>query len=141
MKEKFLYQPISPFILTQGFGEDKACLQIADGKTVISKQTSETCPAGYKSLYSNTNGHNGLDIRAYRWQPVYASHDGIVNEVQTEVARGLGVGIVSDFDVYCDTETQDLIYSKAEAVKMLIYTVGGLFTATVVYLFILAIVK
>src|SRR3990167_3510101 len=96
MTEHFLFQPVSPFYINQCFGEDRACVSNADNKTVISKKTEETCPVGYRSLYTQTKGHNGLDLRAFRWQPVYASHDGIVTEVQTEVERGLGVGIVSN---------------------------------------------
>ena len=96
MIEKFLYQPVSPFRVNQYFGEDRACISITDGKTVISKDTNASCPVGYKSLYTQTKGHNGLDLQANRWQPVYAAHDGIVNEVQTETARGLGIGIVSN---------------------------------------------
>lgn len=92
---RFLAQPVSPWKVNQFFGEDKACLQIKDGKTVISK-VGATCPTGYKSLYALTQGHNGLDLQARRWQEVYASHSGLVTEVETETARGLGVGIVSD---------------------------------------------
>lgn len=95
MAEKFLYQPVSPFYINQGFGEDRACISNIDNKTVISKETNQTCPPDYRSLYAATNGHNGLDLRAVRWQPVYAAHDGIVTEIQTEEARGLGIGVVS----------------------------------------------
>ena len=101
MIEKFLWQPVTPFFITQHFGEDRACVQIKDGKTVVSKETQATCPEGYKSLYASTNGHNGLDLRARRWQEVYAAHDGVVNEVQTEAARGLGVGIVTNKKYFC----------------------------------------
>lgn len=104
MIEKFVFQPVDPFYITQYFGEDRACVSTVDGKTVISKETGATCPPGFKSLYTQTKGHNGLDIRAKRWQPVYACHSGIVTEVQTEVERGLGVGIVTDKQYYC-TET------------------------------------
>lgn len=93
MVEKFLSTPVSPWVINQGFGEDRACVNKAG--TVVSKTTKATCPAGYESLYKSTKGHNGLDVRAYRWQPIYAAHDGIVTEVQTEVSRGLGIGIVS----------------------------------------------
>ena len=96
MIEKFLYQPVSPFYISQGFGEDRLCISNADNKTLVGKDTNAVCPVGYRRVYEATNGHNGLDIPAYRWQPVYACHDGIVNEVQTEVERGLGIGIVSD---------------------------------------------
>ena len=96
MLDKFIWYPVTPFSINQGFGQDNACVSNTDNKTVISKKNEETCPVGYRSLYTQTKGHNGLDLRAFRWQPVYASHDGIVTEVQTEVERGLGVGIVSN---------------------------------------------
>lgn len=101
MTEKFLWYPVVPFFISQHFGEDRACVS-SDGKTTIAKETTSTCPEGFKSLYEKTNGHNGLDLRAKRWQPVYACHDGIVNEVQTEEARGLGLGIVTDKKYFCE---------------------------------------
>lgn len=96
MIEKFLYQPVEPFFVNQYFGEDRACLQLKDGKTVVGKENNATCPVGYRSLYHLTQGHNGLDLRGKRWDPVYAAHSGTVTEVETEGPRGLGVGIVSD---------------------------------------------
>lgn len=92
---KFLYQPIKPFVINQRFGEDKACLA-TDPNTkpaYISKETTATCPVGYKSMYSMMKGHNGVDLNAYRWQPVYCAQIGRVDEVSTEEARGLGVGV------------------------------------------------
>lgn len=99
MIEKFVYQPVKPWYINQSFGQNNACVN--SDKKVISIASGQTCPTGYKSLYAPLKGHNGLDTRAYRWQPVYAAHDGIVTEVQTEVARGLGIGIVTDRKWYC----------------------------------------
>ena len=101
MLDKFLWHPVSPFTIHQRFGEDRACVSNADNKTVISKKTNAACPSGYRSLYVQTKGHNGLDVAAGRWQTVYAAHDGMVTEVQTEEARGLGVGIVTDKQYLC----------------------------------------
>lgn len=98
MIEQFLHRPVKPWVIHQKFGENNACVN-ADGK-VVSRPASGKCPAGYESLYKQTNGHNGLDVGAYRWQPVYAAHDGIVTEIQTEEARGLGIGIVSNEQRY-----------------------------------------
>lgn len=111
MITKFLFQPVSPFYVNQGFGEDRLCISNADNKTLVGKDTNASCPVGYRRVYEATNGHNGLDLMAKRWQPVYACHDGIVNEVQTEVERGLGIGIVSDKKYFC----QDT--NKAESWK------------------------
>lgn len=89
---KFLYQPIKPWIINQRFGENKACVDIATGKQTIFCDGLNP-PAGYKSVYSSMKGHNGLDLNAYRWQPVYCAQDGRVDEVSTELERGLGVGV------------------------------------------------
>jgi murein DD-endopeptidase MepM/ murein hydrolase activator NlpD len=102
---KFISYPVFPWYVTQQFGEDKACVN--DAGKVVSKETAATCPVGYRSLYTLTKGHNGLDVRAARWQPVYAAHDGIVTEVQTEEARGLGVGIVSNGKYFCTESGKD----------------------------------
>ena len=105
---KFLYQPVSPFKVTQFFGDDKVCISLLDNKTLIGKENHETCPSGFKSVYSFTKGHNGLDIIAKRWRPIYASHSGTVTEVETEAARGLGVGIVSDeFRLFTETQNYE----------------------------------
>jgi murein DD-endopeptidase MepM/ murein hydrolase activator NlpD len=70
-----------------------ACISNEDNKTILVKQNHSVCPVSFRSLYSNMNGHNGLDIPAKRWQPIYAAQSGRVDEVCTEVARGLGVGV------------------------------------------------
>ena len=115
MIQKFLFRPLNTWSINQGFGENKACYDPLTNK-VVSKVpfTDEaSCPAGYKSVYSNMKGHNGLDVDAYRWQEVYASHSGIVTEVQTEVARGLGVGITTDKKWYCqETGKPELFKSR-----------------------------
>lgn len=113
MKETFLYQPLKPFKISQRFGEDKACTDTATGSKFVYKEDSAQCPSGYISLYKKLgmNGHNGLDYPATLWQPVYASCDGYVEEVQTEESRGLGVGIITDSQYYCD-ETGEKEYFK-----------------------------
>ena len=95
MTNKFLIQPVEPFIINQAFGEDKACY---NGFKTISKLQDDICPVGYESLYTRAGmkGHNALDLRASTGQEVYATHNGYVDEIQTEEARGLGIGIVSD---------------------------------------------
>lgn len=97
--EKYFYRSVKPWVLTQKFGEDKACYAL-DPKKVpqyLYKENDAVCPVGYRSTYSNMKGHNGLDLVAYRWQPVYAAREGIVVEVSTEVERGLGVVVEHDF--------------------------------------------
>lgn len=95
--KKVFCQPLKQFIITQAFGEDRACIS-ADNKKVISKPQGAVCPDGFRSLYGNMNGHNGIDLFATRWQPVYGAREGKVIEVSTEAERGLGVGILSVLD-------------------------------------------
>ena len=90
---KFLFQPVFPFIINQRFGDNKACVSLYDGKTVINCDGNNP-PQGYKSIYSQMKGHNGIDLHTTRWQPVYAACDGYVVEKETDVARGLGIGIL-----------------------------------------------
>ena len=95
---KFLYQPVKPFIFTQKFGENKACVSNFDNKTTIYKETEASCPIGFRSVYSMMKGHNGIDLVAKRWQPVYCAQKGRVVEVETEKERGLGVGILTEHE-------------------------------------------
>ena len=100
---EFLYQPVKPWFINQKFGENLLCFRIgASGKMeYLPKKTEDSCPVGYTSIYSQMKGHNGLDLRAIRWQPVYASQDGFVEEVSTEVERGLGVGVITNKKYFC----------------------------------------
>ena len=98
MFTKFLFQPVKPFIINQYFSENKACLPINGGKVIFCDGLNP--PIGYRSVYSN-KGHNGLDLRAYHAQPVYASQDGIVIEVVDENKRGIGLGIVTKEKYFC----------------------------------------
>jgi len=103
---KFLFQPVKPFIINQRFGDDMACIAEDGSQKVTFKTNAQTCPVGYKSLYTLTDGHNGLDLSASRWQRCYNAQDGYVVEVSTEEARGLGVGLITKDKYWCD-EIQD----------------------------------
>jgi murein DD-endopeptidase MepM/ murein hydrolase activator NlpD len=95
--EKFLFQPVNPFIITQNFGDNRVC-KYPDGRLVM-KTNEASCPVGSRSLYP-PGGHTGIDLLARRWQPVYASQDGFVEEIQTEEARGLGIGVITHKKYY-----------------------------------------
>lgn len=89
--EKFLYSPVDPYHVNQAYGEDTVCYNPQTGKLL--PKPASGCPAGTRSPYGPA-GHNGLDMRAQYWQPVYSPCDGQVVEVSTERERGLGIGIV-----------------------------------------------
>lgn len=91
-------KPFNPTAVTQGFGENNACIKIG-GKEITTPLLSGSCESGYESLYAKLGmkGHTGLDIALYVGRPVYhMGPPGTVNEISTELERGLGVGIVSD---------------------------------------------
>ena len=56
---------------------------------------------GERGLYAQLGmiGHDGIDLYARTWDPVYASHDGIVTATSTDVNRGLGVEITTPYPV------------------------------------------
>lgn len=93
---KLFYQPISPYVVGQKFGDNKVCIDNATSTNYISCD-GHNPPAGYRSIYSQMDGHNGNDIPSRRWKPVYAAREGMVIEVETELERGLGVGIRHNF--------------------------------------------
>lgn len=93
---QFLYQPVTPFRVTQKFGADQVCFRKLNGKTEYrGKKTEETCQdrhgQKWQSIYRRMKGHNGLDLAASYWQPCYAMQNGIVAEISTEENEGLGV--------------------------------------------------
>ena len=66
--------PVTPYGLNQGFG--------VNGEY-------------YRANGINVRGHNGLDLRAFHGQPVYASHDGIAF-YETDSKQGHGVVVITD---------------------------------------------
>lgn len=94
MSTKEFFQPLSPFIITQKFAENKACVDIATGTKVITCDGTKP-PKGYKSLYG-PGGHKGIDLRATHGQPVYNACRGIVNAIDTNPKTGLDVKVLSE---------------------------------------------
>lgn len=97
MNKLELFKPTRPFIVGQGFGENKACSN-PDKTGVIAELSDGTCPIGKVKLYPllGLKGHPGFDCYAPDGWIVRATHDGIVKEIQTEIERGLGVGIITE---------------------------------------------
>lgn len=108
MNKLQLWYPANPYKLNQPFGMNDACTEntptVPIAKRKIVGKSGGTCPANYVELYPllGMKGHTGADLKASHGQPIYyAGPPGTVQEVQTEVERGLGVGIITDdvFDI------------------------------------------
>lgn len=92
----YLYYPISPYNISQNFGDSLSCIEVGTNKVAV--KINGVCPVGYQDLYAiqGLKGHSGIDSPAVDGQPCYyAGPIGQVEEVQTEEARGLGLGIIT----------------------------------------------
>lgn len=97
-----LYFPCQSKYISQHFGQNDACIEDTPAvplnkRKIVSKQGQNTCPVGYVEFYPllGLKGHSGLDMPVPGGTPVYATIDGFVAEIETDPARGLGVGIIS----------------------------------------------
>ncbi len=90
-----LYRPIKPFVITQYYAENKAC--VSDDRSHIITCDGTNPPKGYTSLYG-LEGHKGLDLRAYHGQPIYCAQRGRVYKIDTSERSGLDVRIESTED-------------------------------------------
>lgn len=89
---KLFARPITPFVLNQRFGENKACLPINGGHII--NCDGHNPPEGYRSLYGD-QGHLGIDLYSTHGQPVYCARDGIVMGIDTNPRSGLDVKVHS----------------------------------------------
>lgn len=94
MKPKVIYQPLSPFVLGQKFGQNKACIS-TDGKRTVISCDGNNPPPGYKSVYG-PNGHTGIDLGARHGQEVHCAQRGTVYSIDTNPITGLDVRIESE---------------------------------------------
>ena len=92
-----LKAPIMPFSVSQRFGEDLACVDVATRTRCIARMSGGICQPGYESLYTSAGmlGHNGIDLNAEDKQPVFAATDGFIYKLSAEEDRGIGVEVIS----------------------------------------------
>lgn len=93
-----IYRPIKSDRVTQGFGENKACLDRM--MKIATVNSAGFCPAGYQSLYRMLGmlGHNGIDIASYDGEPCYFSTLDDTEwfaKNETDGRGGVGVEIIS----------------------------------------------
>lgn len=96
MTAPFLYQPVYPWRVNQPFGANTACYNPMTRKVISCD--GHNPPVGFRSVYSTMKGHNGIDAFALTWQRCYAAAAGTVIEKQTEPERGLGIGILHEWE-------------------------------------------
>lgn len=108
--KKHIYRPLKSDRLTQGFGENKACV---NNQNKVLTKIGETCPSGYVPLYQKfgLKGHNGRDNYCWRGEPIYfpVALD-IGWKVKTEVdnAGGIGVDVISQKEIFISNPNNDI---------------------------------
>lgn len=100
-----VFRPVLTNVLTQGFGESRACV---DKLGKVSVKVNNVCPANSFNLYEKMGlkGHNGYDNRTWYREPVYhsAEFDGWM-KTEVDMAGGIGVDIVSKAPLLQCTES------------------------------------
>jgi len=75
-----IYRPVKTNVLTQGFGESRACARLGVDKRPIrpfqikGKGRNQTCPLGWTDFYEAIGlsvGHNGRDNATYYQEPLF----------------------------------------------------------------------
>ena len=93
MNDKLFHWPVSPVIINQKFGENRACITM-DGSNKVITCDGNNPPAGYRSLYGSA-GHLGLDLNVKHGQEVYNAQKGMVSFIDTNPKSGLDVRVIS----------------------------------------------
>lgn len=115
--QMFIYRPIKTNLVTQRFGESRACIQINPllWPPRITGKINGICRLGSVDFYSspwggNMKGHNGIDFAAWNGEPCYFSTQ-IPNmkwRAKNEIdgAGGLGIDIISKDKVTIGNKTE-----------------------------------
>lgn len=101
-----IYRPLKTSLIDQGFGENKACIQVRSALfpvipiKIVSK-TGQVCLPGTVDFYKFVGliAHNGQDFRAWLGEPIYFPVDSNLTwRAKTEVDKdgGLGVHVISN---------------------------------------------
>lgn len=116
--KKIFYQPTKPFLINQGFGENKACVSL-DGNNKVITCDGNNPPSGFKSVYGK-KGHLGLDLRARRGKEVYCAREGVVSFIDTNPQTGLDVRVkhLIDGELYKTTYEHLLGYQPKVGDKL-----------------------
>ena len=109
MEKLILTRPVRSKRITQGFGENKACIDMRGN--VIAKK-GDTCPLGAIDFYKSMGmlGHNGIDIATIHGESVVhnATFDGWM-KIEKDFAGGIGVDVVSNHPIKLNDGTESYI--------------------------------
>lgn len=91
------YRPIRSNHLSQGFGENRACIDPNTGRLYGKRGT---CPAGTTEFYKyiGMKGHNGLDFGTWHGEPLYFPVDIPVEwwvNNEKDMSGGIGLNVIS----------------------------------------------
>jgi len=94
-----IYRPIKTNLITQFFGDNRACVPKNALSPVEGVYDTGLCREGFRYLYPaiGLKGHNGYDLSAVRGEPVYHSGN-YIGWAKSEIdnAGGVGVRVISD---------------------------------------------
>ena len=115
-----LFRPLKKWNVTNKFAQNDVC-SFPDRTGIFS--TDGTCPPGKVLFYPLINlpgGHNGLDLEAPMWTPIYASHSGYIQSLETRESMGLTVYLVSNEEFEFSGQVS---YAKTVYIHMSAYNV------------------
>lgn len=117
MESLVLTRPIRSKRITQGWGDNKACL-LPNGRII---GTSGKCPKGTEPFYASMglDGHNGYDVAAIHGEMVAhcATFDGWM-KIEKDMQGGIGVDIISKEQVQLHDGSESYIKVRYWHLKM-----------------------
>ena len=90
---KIMYRPLDRWVINQRFGENQACTSVTKQGEYIWCD-GHNPPNGYISIYGK-NGHQGIDLNATQWTPIYCAMTGKVEYIDKNIKSGYDVRIKS----------------------------------------------
>lgn len=93
--KKLLHRPLNYWHINQHFGENQVCVDATKSKFMWCD--GHNPPEGWRSVYGS-KGHQGIDLQANMWTPVYAAQNGTVYDIDKNEKSGYDVRIESTLE-------------------------------------------
>lgn len=94
--KKLLHRPLNYWHINQHFGENQVCIDNATNSK-FQWCDGENPPTGWRSVYGD-KGHQGIDLQANMWTPVYSAQNGTVYDIDENEKSGYDVRIESTLE-------------------------------------------